>query len=327
MKRREFIAGLGSAAVWPLAARAQQPMPVVGFLAVGSLDTRSRINVAAFHRGLAEMGYFEGRNVAMEYRWTDGQSDRLPAFAAELVRRQVAVMVAIGGTNAAFAAKAATQTIPIVFSSGSDPVEVGLVASLGRPGGNLTGVSLLITAVVAKRLELLHELAPAATSIALLANPANPVLAADETRELQAAARVLGVNLLVLHASSPSEIDAAFATLVEQRVGALLVSSDADFSIRRDQIVALAARHAVLAIYQWREYTAAGGLMSYGPSLTDAYRINGVYTGRILKGEKPADLPVQQVTKIELVINMKAAKALGLTFPTALLVRADEVIE
>jgi len=330
IQRRDFVTLLGaSAAAWPLAAGAQhQPaMPVVGILSIGSFETRNEVNFAAFYRALAEVGYVEGRNVAIEHRWTNGHNDQLPALAAELVRRRVAVIVTTGGTASALAAKAATQSIPIVFQVGTDPVEIGLVASLNRPGGNLTGYAELITAVLGKRLQLLHEVLPAATSIALLANPANPVLAEIEMKELQDAARVLGVQMLLVKASNPSEIETAFATLVEQRAGGLVVSSEANLSRQSEQIIALAARYAVPAIYLWRDYTVAGGLMSYGPRLTDAYRLAGNYTGRILKGEKPADLPVQQATKIELAINMKTAKALGLTFPTALLVRADEVIE
>jgi putative ABC transport system substrate-binding protein len=273
------------------------------------------------------VGFVENRNVAIEQRWTGGRNELLPALAVELVNRRVAIIVAIGSARAALAAKAATQVIPIVFNVGSDPVEIGLVKSLNRPGGNLTGVSLLIAAIVAKRLQLLRELVPTAKSIALLANPANPELVADETRELQAAARVLGVELLVLHASGAGEIDTAFATLFDRKAGALLVSSDSTFSELRDPIVALAARYALPAIYQWPEYVAAGGLMSFGPNLTDAYRILGVYAGRILKGEKAADLPVQQVTKIDLTINMRTAKALGLIIPDTLLASADRVIE
>jgi putative ABC transport system substrate-binding protein len=326
VKRREFIALMGGAAAWPLAAHAQQPaMPVIGFLHPEALET-IREFVAAFHRGLADTGHVEGRNVTVEYRWAEGQNDRLPVLAAELARRRVAAIAAPGSTPAALAAKAATKTIPIVFAVGTDPVEIGLVASLNRPGGNLTGVTNLVVEVTAKCLEVLHEMVPAATQIAFLVNPTNP--ASDGIlREGQAAARVLGLRLLVLNASDPSEIEAAFATLARERAGALLVGQDALFSSRRDQLVALVARHAVPAIYQFREYAAAGGLMSYGTSDSDRYRQVGVYTGRILKGEKPADLPVQQSTKIELAINMKTAKALGLTFPLNLLGRADEVIE
>jgi putative ABC transport system substrate-binding protein len=328
MRRRDFIAGLSSGVAWPLVARAQQSaIPVIGFLAVGSFETRSEPFVAAFHRGLSERGFIEGRNVAIEFRWTDGRNDQLPAFAAELVRRQVAVIVAIGSTQAALAASGATRTIPVVFNVGSDPVQIGLVDSLARPGGNLTGVSLLVSAIVAKRLQLLRELVPGAKSIALLANPANPSLTADEIRELESAARVLGVQLLVANASAPSEIDAAFVSLVEQRAGAVLVSSDSTFSNSKYQIVALAAHHALPAIYQWREYVAVGGLMSYGPDLTEAYRILGGYAGRILKGEKAADLPVQQVTKIDLSVNLRTAKTLGLAIPDTVLASANQVIE
>jgi putative ABC transport system substrate-binding protein len=327
VKRRQFIGGLAGAAVWPLAARSsQQPtMPVIGFLDPSWLESL-RGRMAAFSQGLAEAGYTEGRNVAIEYRWAEGQNERLPALAAELVRRQVAVIATPGGTAGTLAAKAATQTIPIVFGLGADPVELGLVSSLARPSRNLTGVSYLTVEAAAKPLELVHELVPAANLIAVLVHPANRTTE-TEARELQVAARVLGVRLLVLNASSQSEIEAAFATLVRERAGALVISSDTFFLAQRDQIVALAARHAVPAIEQFREFTAAGGLMSYGPSITDGWRLVGVYTGRILNGEKPADLPVQQATKIEFAINMKTTKALGITFPLTLLGRADEVIE
>jgi putative ABC transport system substrate-binding protein len=330
MRRREFIAGLGAAAssaVWPRVALAQQPaIPVVGFLNSQSFEA-DRERVKAFHRGLAETGYVEGRNVAVEYRWADGQNDRLPALAADLVRGRMAVVAAMGTTPGALALKAATQTIPIVFTIGPDPVAAGLVASLNRPGGNLTGVTISNVEVIAKRLELLHELVPAAKSIAFLVNPTNTAATAPETGELQAAARVLGLDLLPLNASTPAEIETAFATLAGHRAGALLVSGESFFSSQEDQVIALAARYAVPAIYGNRAYTAAGGLMSYGTNSRDSDRQVGVYVGRILKGEKPADLPVQQATRVELAINMKTAKALGLTFPITLLGRADEVIE
>ena len=327
MLRRTFIGGLGVAAAWPRAARAQRrAAPVIGFLS-GWSPGDAPDYLAYFHRGLAETGYIEGRNVTIEYRWAEGHFDRLPALVADLVRRQVTVIVIPNTTASVVAAKAATQTIPIVFSIGSDPVEIGLVASLNRPGGNLTGLTALQTAVVAKRVQLLHELMPTAKPIAFLVNPSNQALAEADTREAQEAARILGVNLLVLKAASPSEIDAAFATLVSERAGALLTNSESLFMIQRDQLAALTARHAVPAIYAYRENAVAGGLMSYGANFLNATRECGLYTGRILNGEKPADLPVQQATRIELVINMKTAKALGLTFPLTFLGRADEVIE
>jgi putative ABC transport system substrate-binding protein len=327
MKRREFIAGFGAAAMWPLAARAEQPaVPVIGFLSSQSLEAyRERLH--AFHQGLAETGYVEGRNAAVEYRWANGENDRVPVLATELMRRRVAVIVVVGSTPGALALKAATRTIPIVFLIGPDPVAAGVVASLSRPGGNLTGVTVSNVEVIAKRLELLHELVPAATTVAILVNPTNSAATEAETRELEAAAHVIGVGLLPLYASTPREIEAAFETLVQERAGALLVSGESFFSAQSAQLIALAARHAVPTIYQNRAHTAAGGLMSYGTDRLDSVRQVGVYAGRILKGDKPADLPVQQATKIELAINMKTAKALGLTFPTALLVRADEVIE
>ena len=324
MKRREFIALVGGVIAWPVAARAQQP--AIGFLNSESSESW-REEIPAFLRGLAEAGYIEGQNLAIEYRWAESHNDRLPALAAELVRRGVSVIVAPGSTASALAAKAATQTIPIVFMVGPDPVELGLVASLSRPGGNLTGVGALAVGVVAKRLQLLHELVPAASDIAFLRNPTNPYYAALETRELQAAAGVLGVRLLLLNASSTRDIESAFANLVAQRAGAFLLGTDPFFITARDQLVALANRIRVLAIYPFREDAAAGGLVSYGASNREAFRLVGDYTGRILKGEKPADLPVQQVTKIEMVINLKTAKALGLIVPPSLLARADEVIE
>jgi putative ABC transport system substrate-binding protein len=324
MRRREFIAGLGGAAAWPLVARAQQPgMPVVGFLNNASPDGYAPM-VAAFRQGLKETGYVEGQNVAIEYRWADGQYDRLPAMAAELVRRPVAVIVANG--PGVLAAKAATTTIPIVFTTGSDPVQIGLVASLSRPGGNVTGVTQLSVEVGPKRLELAHELVPTATLIALLVNPTNPN-AETQFRDMQAAARILGVQLHVLHASTERDFDTVFATLAQLRAGTLVIGTDGFFNGWLERLAALALRQAVPTIYQERAFAAAGGLMSYGGSAPDIYRLAGVYTGRILKGDKPADLPVQQVTRIELIINLKTAKALGLTIPTALLVRADEVIE
>ena len=328
MRRREFISLFGSAiASWPLAARAQQPaMPVVGFLHLTSPEP-NRENLTAFRRGLAETGYIEQKNVTIEYRWALNQNDRLAALATELVRRQVSLIVVLESTNGALAAKAATQTIPIIFMQGADPVEIGLVDSLNRPGGNATGIDLLLARVAAKRLELLLALVPAAKSIAYLRNPTNPVYAETESKEVRAAASELDVRLLIENASRASEIETAFEDLVRQRADALLVSSDGFFLTHPSQIVALAAQHAVPAIYGWRQAMAAGGLMSYGTNIIDAWRQAGVYAGRVLKGERPAELPVQQVTKVELIINLKVAKALGITFPMSLLGRADEVIE
>jgi putative ABC transport system substrate-binding protein len=327
IRRRDFLAGFaGAAAACPLAARAQQPkLPVIGFLSSESLETY-RDYFDAFHHGLNESGFVEGRNVAIEYRWADGRNDRLPALAADLVRRQVSV-IAANNTPATLAAKAATQSIPIVFLVGSNPVLIGLAASLNRPGGNLTGVSILNTEIIEKRLELMHELVPAAATIAFLVNPTNPVFAEAELKTLRAAARVLGVNLLVLNASTSTEMEAAFATLVQERAGGLVVSGDTIFIALRGELLALAARHRVPTIYVYRELSSIGGLMSYGPSLPGGYRQTGAYVARILKGEKAAELPVEQVTRIELVINLKTAKALGLDVPPALLIRADEVIE
>jgi putative ABC transport system substrate-binding protein len=326
MRRREFIAGLGSAAAWPVVARAQQPkMPVIGFLEVGSLDT-ARETVVGFRRGLAETGYIEGRNVEVDYRWAEDHYDRLPALADDLVHRQVSV-IATFNTPPALAAKAATKSIPIVFSTGSDPVEIGLVATLNRPGGNLTGIFTFNATLAAKRLELLHELVPSARLIAYLANTTNPVYGKVEMKELEDAARALGVRLLVLNASNESEFEAAFTTLVAERAGGLVVSGDALFRIHSDRLVALATHHRVPAISALHEQASAGGLLSYGTDFPEMRRQVGIYTGRILKGERPADLPVQQVTKIEMVINLKTAKALGLTIPETLLATADEVIQ
>ena len=327
MRRREFITLLGGAATLPLAARAQQPaQPVIGFVHPGSAQSFAR-PLSAFLNGLGETGYVEGRNVAIEYRWAGDRIDQLPVMVDDLVRRQVSVLAVLGSTPAALAAKAASTTVPIVFTIAGDPVQVGLVASLNRPGGNLTGVVTLNVEIAPKRLELLHELFPTATSFALLVNPANPALAEPVSEHVQAAARMLGVKLHVLYVSSEPELDAALGTAARLQVAGLMIGPDAFFNSRIEQLAALTSRHALPAVYQWREFTAAGGLLSYGSSITDVYRQVGVYTGRILKGEKPADLPVEQTTKVELFVNLKAANAFGITVPTALLVRADEVIE
>jgi len=327
MRRREFITLLGGAAAWPVAARAQQAaMPVIGFLN-GTTPARAVHHVTAFRHGLNETGYVEGQNVAIEYRWGENRSDRLPALAAELVRRPVTIIAATGGFGSAPAAKAATTTIPIVFTVGGfDPVESGLVASLARPGGNVTDVTLLSAALTAKRMDLLRALIPKASVVAILVSPGSGT-AETQLKEVQPAARAFGLQLLELSASTEDEIDAAFRTLAAHRVDALFVGGSPLFETRRDHIVVLAARYAVPAIYNWREFTAAGGLMSYGSSITEMYRQAGIYTGRILKGAKPADLPILQPTKFELVINLTTAKALGLEIPPTLLALADEVIE
>ena len=328
MRRREFIAGLGgAAATWPLAARAQQPaLPVVGFLRNTSPDEATHL-VVAFRAGLGETGFVEGRNVLVEYRWTGGQTNRLPAMAADLVNRQVSVIVALGSTPAVHAVKAATTTIPIVFMIGTDPVELGFIASLNRPGGNLTGVINLNLEVAQKWLETLHLLVPTTTVIAVLVNPRNPASTEGYVREIETAARTLGLHIQVVHASSPGDFDAVFAGIRERRAGALVIVADLLFMSNIEQLAALSLRHALPAIHPFREFVAAGGLASYGTDLADTYRLAGVYTGRVLKGEKPADLPVQNPTKYELVINLKTAKALGLEIPPTLLARADEVIE
>jgi putative ABC transport system substrate-binding protein len=327
IRRRELIVTLGSAAAaWPLATSAQQPaIPVIGFLSSVSPGPFAQ-NLAAFRQGLKETGYVEGQNAIVEYRWAEGQFDRLPALAADLVSRHVAVIAATGGPPSALAAKAATTTIPVIFILASDPIKLGLVASLNRPGGNATGVSLFAVTVEPKKLELLHELVPKAVVIGVLTNPRNPN-AETISKDLQTAAGKLGLQIQPVHAAAESEFDAAFTSLVQQQAGALVVAADPFFNARREELVMLAARHAIPAIYEWREFAAVGGLMSYGTVISDAYRQVGVYVGRILKGARPADLPVVQPTKFEFVINMKTAKTLGLDVPLGLSAGADELIE
>jgi putative ABC transport system substrate-binding protein len=327
MRRREFLGVIsGVVAAWPLAAQSQQPsMPVVGLLAAPAAASYGYI-IDAVRRGLKETSYIEGQNVAIEYRWADGQYQRLPSMAAELVSLGVAVIITVGGIPPALAAKAATSMIPIVFSVADDPVKLGLVSSLAKPNGNATGISFLTVELDWKRLELIREVVPKAAVIALLLNPKNPQNA-GQVPDLKAAALGLGFQLIVLNASSDGEIDSACAAAVEQRAGALIVGADSFFFSRRDQIVALVTRYALPTIFRYREEAAIGGLMSYGTDLADAYRLQGNYVGRVLKGDKPADLPVQQSTKVQLILNLKTAKSLGLAFPLALLGRADEVIE
>jgi putative ABC transport system substrate-binding protein len=324
--RRRFISAIGATVAWPLAARAQQPaMPVIGFVNAVSPKNYPR-QLAAFLKGLSEAGYVDGQNVMIEYRWGEGRNDRLPELVADLVHRQVAVIAATS-TPAALAAKAATTTIPIVFETGGDPIQLGLVTSLSRPGGNVTGVTQLSEEVAPKELELLHQLVPAAKTVALLVNPTSPTQAETTSRAVLSAANTLGLELHVLNASTEHDFDAVFAKAIEMRAGGLVIGPDVFFTSRGAQLAALSLRHAVPTIFQFREFTAAGGLLSYGSDIADSYRLAGNYTGRILKGDKPADLPVQQATKVELYINLKTAKALGITFPLTLLGRADEVIE
>jgi putative ABC transport system substrate-binding protein len=326
MRRRDFIAAIAGTVARPLAARAQQAaMPVIGLLGAGSAQSDA-LRVAAVRQSLIEAGYVEGRNVAFEYRGAEDHYERLPALAAELVRREVTVIVSIGGITSAVAAKSATTTIPIVFEIGGDPIKLGLVASLNRPGSNITGVTFLVGTLTAKQFEVLHETVPKAALIGFLVNP-TIADAETQTKNALAAAESVGQKLLVVQAHTDSELEAAFVTLVQQSVGALVVGADPFFLIRRDKIVELAARQKLPTIYFLREFVSAGGLMSYGASITEAIRIVGLYASRILKGEKPAELPVQQATKVELVVNLKAAKALGLTIPLPILNRADEVIE
>ena len=330
MKRRDFITLVGSAVatpsiLWPLAARAQQAMPVIGLLGPDSPDVYAD-RLLAFRRGLKETGYVEGQNLAIEYRWAEGRNDQLPLLAADLARRQVSVIVALGSTPAALAAKAATTTIPIVFFVGADPLQLGLVTNLSRPGGNVTGVTSLNSELIAKRVELLHEAVPGATSVALLVNPTNPMLTEPAINDAQAATRSLGLKFDVLYASTERDLYTVFKALARPGAGALVIDTDAFFISRSKQLGALALGHAVPSIFQYRQFVAEGGLMSYGTPI-ETYSLTGVYTGRVLKGERPADLPVQQITKIELIINLKTAKILGLNIPLPLLGRADEAIE
>jgi putative tryptophan/tyrosine transport system substrate-binding protein len=326
MRRREFITLVGSAAAWPVVAPAQQTaMPVVGYLSAGSPD-EGEPNAAAFRRGLQEVGYVVGQNVAIEYRWADHQINRLPALAADLVQRHVTVIAAVT-TPGALAAQTATTTIPIVFEMGSDPVRLGLVTNLNRPGGNVTGVTSLIVEVAPKRLELLHELLPTAKVMALVVNPDDRALAQAQAREVLSAARNRKLELHVLNARSESDFDAVFADIKRLRVGGLVIGGGSVFLRGIDKLAALTVRHAVPAIYQWRAFPVAGGLMSYGSDILDSYRLTGVYTGRVLKGENPAELPVVQASKFELVINLKTAKALGINVPPSMQARADEMIE
>jgi putative tryptophan/tyrosine transport system substrate-binding protein len=327
VRRRDLITLVGNAAAWPVAARAQQPaMPMIGFIHGAAADTYAR-QTAAFRQGLSEVGYIEGQNVTIEYHWLEGRYDRLPELMAELVRRRVAVIATPGSTPAALAAKAATATIPIVFGVGEDPEKIGLIASLARPGGNATGVNFFVQEVVAKRLGLLHELLPKASRIAVLVNPANASSAEHTLRDVQEAARTIALKTHVLNASTSSEIDAAFAAMVSERADALFVAPDGYFTSRRVQFATLAARDRIPAVFSQRDNVVAGGLMSYGTDLGDMFRQAGIYTGKILKGTKPADLPVTQSTKFEFVINLQTAKALGIDVPATLLARADEVIE
>jgi len=328
MRRREFITVLGGTVIaWPLAARAQQAMPVIGFLSARSMKEADSVQLTvSFRRGLHEAGFIEGQNIAIEYRWADGQYERLPTLAADLVRREVAVIAAISGTPSALAAKAATTTIPIVFANGGDPVTSGLVASIARPDGNVTGITFTSSALAAKRVELIRELVPSAALIGLLVNPDNPI-AVPETREVERAARALGLQVLVVNAGTERDIDMAYAALVGRRADAIVIGSDPAVTSRHDQLVALAERHAIPAIYTIRESVVIGGLVSYETSPADAYRQAGSYVGRVLKGAKPADLPVQFPTKFKVVLNLKTAKTLGLTVPASILLLADEVIE